>query len=241
MTAMDRLPRGVTLDLFDEAEASAPAAPEPAVAAAPSRADATTARERRPLLVDGDAAATWTRVASEILGWFGAHGVPARDAVVLVPFVQLIDPLRRALAAAGAGWLPRIETPRTLAESLGPPVPADPGAPTREPALDRLIVRDLLLGQAWCAEWSRRDGLGFDQAVGRLVTTVYDILDAIAARPPADRAAAWSALRAQLPPSGQRERDLAVVAAHWAATAAAPRTDALFALRPAAWVAPAPD
>lgn len=250
MTAMDRLPRGTTLDLFAEVEAAAPRPPagETAQTAqtavggpAPARRPgddppAATNAERRTLDVPGGTDAIWRAVAAELAGWFAASDVSWRDAVVLVPFVQLIDPLRRALAAPAGGWLPRVETPRTLAESLGPPPPVDPGAPTRVPALDRLLARRLLLGQAWCVEWARRDGLGFDQAVGRLVTTVHELLDAMAARPPAARDAAWQALRAALPPSGQRERDLALVAVHWAATAPPPRTDALYALQPAGWI-----
>ena len=38
----------------------------------------------------------------------------------MLPFVQLLAPARRAFAGRGA-WLPRIETTRTLAASLGPP------------------------------------------------------------------------------------------------------------------------
>jgi ATP-dependent helicase/nuclease subunit B len=164
------------------------------------------------------------------------RGVDRREAVVLVPFVQLIDPLRRTLAAGG-GWMPRVETARTLAESLGPTLDAPAGAPTLSPSIDRLIARKLLLGQRWGAEWSRRDGLGFDQAIGRLVATVHELLQAMAATPPGRRATTWTELEGLLPASGRRERDLAAIAVRWAAMAAPPRTDALFALRPSAWIA----
>jgi len=141
--------------------------------------------------------------------WMDERDVVLREAVVLVPFVQLIDPLRRSLAAAG-GWMPRVETARTLAESLAPAPDADAGAPTLSPPIDRLIARKLLLGQRWGVTWSLRDGLGFDQAIGRLVATVHELLHAMATKPPTRRAAAWAELERALPPGGRRERDSGV-------------------------------
>jgi len=223
MPAMKDLPRGSTLDLFaDEGAAVDP----PLVAAS----------ERRQIEAGTDVASAWRATAAAIRAWMDERGVDRREAVVLVPFVQLIDPLRRALAAGG-GWMPRVETARTLAEGLGPATEAPGGAPTLAPPIDRLIARKLLLGQRWGAEWSRRDGLGFDQAIGRLVATVHELLHAMATKPPAARAATWAELERVLPPFGRRERDLAAIAVRWAALAPPPRTDALFTLRPSAWIA----
>ena len=158
---MKELPRGQTMDLFaDEAIAESRPAAE---------------AERRPLAASSDVGTAWREAARAIDRWLDERGIERRDAVVLVPFVQLIDPLRRGLASTG-GWMPRVETARTLAESIGPADEATPGAPTLSPPIDRLIARKLLLGQRWGLEWSRRDGLGFDQAIGRLVATVPELL-----------------------------------------------------------------
>ncbi len=223
MPAMKDLPRGRTLDLF--ANDMAADDPRPAATA-----------ERREIDAETDVASAWRATATAIRDWMDERGVDRREAVVLVPFVQLIDPLRRTLAAGG-GWMPRVETARTLAESLAPAPDAAGGAPTLSPPIDRLIARKLLLGQRWGVEWSRRDGLGFDQAIGRLVATVHELLQAMATKPPAGRAAAWEELERALPPSGRRERDLAAIAVRWAALAPPPRTDALFGLSPSAWIA----
>ena len=219
---MKHLPRGRTLDLF---------ADEPAQAEA-----SIVAHEQRRMEVTTDVSSAWRAVATEVTEWLVARGIDRREAIVLVPFVHLIDPLRRALAA-GDGWLPRVETTRTLTEGLAPaPVAAD-GAPTLSAPIDRLIARKLLLGQRWGADWSRRDGLGFDQAIGRLVVTAHELLRAIGERAPASRAATWTALEQALTPTGRRERDLAAIAVRWAALAPPPRSDVLFESRPSAWVA----
>ena len=220
---MKDLPRGTTLDLFADETAA-----DDALAAA--------AGERREIEAGADVASAWRATAAAIRAWLDERGVDRREAVVLVPFVQLIDPLRRALAAGG-GWMPRVETARTLADSLGPARDATGAAPTLSPPIDRLISRKLLLGERWGVEWSRRDGLGFDQAIGRLVATVHELLNAMATKPPAERAVAWAALERAVPPGGRRERDLAAIAVRWAALSPPPRTDALFGLRPSAWIA----
>jgi len=114
---MKDLPRGSTLDLFADQGA---AVDPPLVAAS----------ERRQIEAGTDVASAWRATAAAIRAWMDERGVDRREAVVLVPFVQLIDPLRRALAAGG-GWMPRVETARTLAEGLGPATEAPGGAPTR--------------------------------------------------------------------------------------------------------------
>ena len=84
--------------------------------------------------------------------------------------------LRAVRAAPGAGaagrsprlggWMPRIETTRTLAASLGPP----PTAARRELASrlgPRHLARDAALSRrAWGGDWPRRDPRGFAQACG---------------------------------------------------------------------------
>ena len=114
---MKDLPRGKTLDLF--ADETAADDPRPAAA-----------EERRRIEPGTDIASAWRATATAIRGWLEERGVDRRDAVVLVPFVQLIDPLRRALAA-DSGWMPRVETARTLAEGLNPAADAAGGLSMR--------------------------------------------------------------------------------------------------------------
>ena len=104
--------------------------------------------------------------------------------------------LRRSSSTRCAGPSPRpvagcraSRRPGRWPKASGPATDAAGGAPTLSPPIDRLIARKLLLGQRWGAEWSRRDGLGFDQAIGRLVATVHELLHAMATKPPAGRAA----------------------------------------------------
>jgi ATP-dependent helicase/nuclease subunit B len=66
-----------------------------------------------------------------------------RDVVVLVPFVQLVEPARRAFAAHG-GWQPRIETTATLA--LAPPALPAVGQLAGAPVLDALTLAQMLRG-----------------------------------------------------------------------------------------------
>ena len=167
-----------------------------------------------------------------------SHAVEPRDAVVLLPFVQLLPLARRAFAARG-GLLPRIETTRTLAASLGPPRPDAADAPTLDPAFDAVLARQMLSAQDWGAAWRRHDRRGFDRAAGRLVATAHAAVRACAGVAPDARDPWWAALRETLGPGagpGGRERALARIALEWAALAPPPDTDRLFALRPAAWV-----
>jgi ATP-dependent helicase/nuclease subunit B len=182
------------------------------------------------------AGAFWADLAAEAQAWFAAAGVLARDAIVLLPFAQLLAPARSAFAQAG-GWQPRIETTHTLRASLGPALTA--GAPGRDPVADRLTAAGLLRSQAWGAAWLRRDARAFDQGAAALADTAQALAQAAQAVPPAQREGWWERARAELAPiagPGARERALARIALEWAASAEAPATDALFTLRPAAWL-----
>ena len=181
----------------------------------------------------------WPALVRRALGWAGERGVNLRDTIILLPFAQLLAPARREWARAG-GWMPRIETTQTLARSLGPGEPPGAGQISFDVALDRLTARSLLLrSQAWAAAWLRRDRRGFDHAVAALVTTAHELARAAAAVAPHERAGYWrkgrATLAAQTGP-GATERALARVAFEWAAAMATPPTDALFDLRPAAWI-----
>lgn len=186
---------------------------------------------------DGD---RWASIARRIAAWASGQGVALRDAVVLVPFAQLLPEARRAFAPLG-GWMPRIETTKTLAASLGPPPPAQAGQVSFDPTLDALSAAALLRSQNWGASWARHDARGFEQAVGALVATAHELVRAAAALPPSARTGHWAAARELLAPMagpGASERLLARVALEWASVAPAPATDRLFnALQPAAWIA----
>jgi ATP-dependent helicase/nuclease subunit B len=186
---------------------------------------------------DGD---RWTAIAASITAWAAGQGVALRDAIVLVPFAQLLPEARRTFARSG-GWMPRIETTKTLAASLGPSPPAQPGQVSFDPTLDALSAAALLRSQHWGAAWERRDARGFEQALSALVATAHELVRAAAVLPPSMRAAHWTAARELLTPMagpGASERLLGRVALEWASLAPAPATDRLFgAPPPAAWIA----
>ena len=182
----------------------------------------------------------WAAIAARIAAWANEQAVALRDAVVLVPFAQLLPEARAAFAQRG-GWMPRIETTRSLAASLGPAEPARLGELSFDPMLDALSASALLRSQAWGAAWARRDARGFEQAARDVAVGAQALARAAAALPPRARAAHWAAARALLMPMsgpGATERLLVRVALEWASVAPAPPTDRLFgALAPAAWIA----
>jgi ATP-dependent helicase/nuclease subunit B len=115
----------------------------------------------------------WAPVASQVAAWAQSGSVELRDAVVLLPFAQLLPLARQAFAQAG-GWSPRVETTRTLAASLGPQAPAERGQITQDAAVDALSAAQLLRSQAWGAAWAARDPRGFEQAVDQVVATAHE-------------------------------------------------------------------
>ena len=199
----------------------------------------TTARpaaagERLAIEAGTDIASAWRATAAAIRAWLdqraSTDATPSsscRSSSSSIPCAALwrraaADATRRTARTWPKAWALR-PTRRRCADA--------------SPPIDRLIARKLLLGQRWGVEWSRRDGLGFDQAIGRLVATVHELLRAMATKPPAGQAAAWVELERTVAPGGRRERDLAAIAVRWAALAPPPRTDALFGLRPSAFIA----
>lgn len=174
----------------------------------------------------------WAGVAGCVRDQLRVHGVAPRDAVVLVPFAALIEPLRGAFAAE-AGWQPRVETVQTLVASLGPGEDALPGHCSGDLALDRLQALE------WLARLDASGG-GRSEAASLMAEAAVALLLASAAQPPAGRAA-WQARVLQALPSpgdgvGALEAALLRAAAAWAADAPAPASDRLYTHRPAAWV-----
>jgi ATP-dependent helicase/nuclease subunit B len=180
----------------------------------------------------------WPEIAEHTAAWIATHSIVLRDAIVLVPFLEMLAPARRAFASLGV-WMPRIETTQTLAGSLGPPggLRSDAGF---DAALDTLVAMQLLARESWGAEWSRRDPRGFEHGAKRIVAAAHELGRAVAAVVPDERPAWWETARAALRSTGGaggKERVLAQIALEWAAAAPAPATDRLFALRPSAWIA----
>lgn len=179
----------------------------------------------------------WPALARRVTDELRARGVPACDAVVLLPQADLLAPARAAFAALG-GWQPRVETTRTLADTLGPPPRREARAPSGDVVTDTLRAAALLRESPWGASWARDDPRGFAQAVASVVDSARALAQAAAARPGA-RARWWDAAREQLgwiTGPGQTERALARVALEWAAVDDAAPTDRLFDHRPGAWV-----
>ncbi len=189
---------------------------------------------------DGAAETRWEEIAAACADWARQASLSWRDAVVLVPFVELLAPARHAFARLGT-WMPRIETTRTLAASLGPQ-PAVDAESSFDAALDTLVATQLLARERWGAEWMRRDRRGFEHAAARVATTARELARAASSRAPSERGVWWQAARDALdggvagPTS--LERQLARIAIEWAANAPeAASTDRLFNLRPSAWIA----
>jgi ATP-dependent helicase/nuclease subunit B len=190
------------------------------------------------LSVTATPAALWASVAAEAGGWLARRGLAARDAVLLVPYAQLLAPARQAFAAR-PGWQPRIETTATLAAALAPPPLPAVGQLSFDRTLDALSAATLLRSRPFGADWARHDRRGFDLAVAAIVDAAQALTHAAHERPPAQRSGWWSQLRAALPGAGgpgALEGALLALAAAWAEAAPAPATDALFMLQPAAWI-----
>ncbi|MFT7724589.1 MAG: PD-(D/E)XK nuclease family protein [Roseateles sp.] len=187
-----------------------------------------------------DIAAFWQRVAGACAGWLAGQGAPLRDAVLLLPFAQQLAPARRAFLARG-GWQPRITTSHSLAAALGPTPLAAPDQLSGDAAIDAFTADRLLADQSWVQPLRRGSPRDYRVAVARLVGTAQALARAAAQVPPDERPAFLDVARQRLAAldagPGVLERALAQVALAWVATdERRPATDALFALRPSAWI-----
>ena len=183
-------------------------------------------------------AGLWHAVALHAQAWLAQRGLSPRDAVLLLPYAALLAPARAAWAALG-GWQPRIETPLTLAATLGPPVAPAPGLCSGDRTLDGLSASLLLRGLPWGADWAARDPAGFARIVGSLVDAAQALRGAALQRAPAARDAFWAAVREALPAAAgpaATEALLLRVAVEWAATTGSSASDRLFEHRPSAWL-----
>ena len=189
---------------------------------------------------DSTGEARWDDIAADCADWARQASVSWRDAVVIVPFVELLAPARRAFARLGT-WMPRIETTRTLAASLGPPTASD-GESSFDAALDTLVATHPFGAPALARQQLRRDRRGFEHAAQRVAATARELARAASSMAATSRPAWWQAARDALDgavggPAGL-EKQLARIAVEWAANAPeASSTDRLFEHRPSAWIA----
>ncbi len=197
--------------------------------------------DREPLETPGGsagAALLWRPFARRVADWSAARGVDPRDAIVLLPFAQLLAAARAAFADL-ASWLPRIETTQTLAASLGPAARAEAMQLGLDLPTDLLAAQRLLAAQSWARETWGSDPRAMAHAAAALVDTAHGLWRAASAVAPMQRDAYWGRARALLGPlegPGAAERRLARVALEWAALGIVPLTDRLFGLRPGAWI-----
>jgi ATP-dependent helicase/nuclease subunit B len=198
--------------------------------------------------VAGPVADLWAEVASQTLAWLSKAALPARDAVLLLPFAALLPPARAAFARAG-GWQPRVETCLTLAGSLGPAAAPAPGQCSGDVALDVLTAGNLLRRQAWAQEFVVRDAAGFAGVTQSFVDAAQAVRQAALERAPEAREAYWADLQSRvLVASGPAAREASLLrgAVEWAAGSlqpspnvspnVSPNTEACFAHRPSAWI-----
>ncbi|MFM8898544.1 MAG: PD-(D/E)XK nuclease family protein [Burkholderiales bacterium] len=186
----------------------------------------------------------WGDIANSIGTWCNSQAIPLRDVCVLVPLSAHLSLARTAFAQATSmgQWVPRIDTPQTLALSLAPPPICMPGQISFDVARDRLLAEELLAPHLARTAWAGRDAPGRALMVAQVTELAHQLARTAQALPPAQRESFWANARSRLMEGsaagtpGHSERLLAQVALAWAALAPAAQTDALFLHRPAAWV-----
>ncbi|MBB2485550.1 PD-(D/E)XK nuclease family protein [Mitsuaria sp. WAJ17] len=191
-----------------------------------------------PLGLGDGARPFWEAAVQRMAGWMQARGVQSRDAVVLLPFAQHLASARRAWRSTGL-WQPRMETTHSLASALGPSPLSQGLQISFDAAIDVLNARQLLAGQSWAEDLRRQDARAWQLALQHLVEAAQALARHAHALGPQGRQAFWPRARQALQQSGPAdlEQALALVALEWAASdSRVPATDALFSLRPSAWV-----
>ena len=209
-----------------------------------------------------DASAAWQAWARDASLWLRARAAEPRSALVTLPVGAVLSAARQAWAQAVGGWVPRIETIASLAEthSWARATPAlDPSAQevfgaalSLDAIEDRMLAARSLGRQAWAKQWASRDRRGYEFAVDQVVDAAHVWLKALQSIPPEARVARIEGWRATLGeqvggPSaaggaagpGGRERLLLAWALEWAAASADAglAMDAVFSERPSAWLA----
>ncbi len=160
-----------------------------------------------------------------------ANGWHPSRVVVLVPYAQMMDALRRRwMAISPSGFPPRFESTRNWAATLGPFVPG-------RTDISGDVARDSLIAGHWIDRVAGRTPGPELRAtlVKRLVEAAHQLVPVAAAQPPERRLAWAEALRAeQIPasPTLQWESLVASLALTWAGVSAF-ATDVLWSDRAA--------
>ncbi len=191
-----------------------------------------------PLGLGDGARPFWDAAVQRITAWMREQGVQSRDAIVLLPFAQQLASARRAWRGTGL-WPPRMETSHSLASALGPSPLSQGLQISFDAAIDALNARQLLAGQSWARDLLAQDPRAYQLALRHLVEAAQALARHAYTLGPQGREAFWPRARQALQHGGPAdlERALALVALEWAANdSRAPATDALFNLRPSAWV-----
>ena len=201
-----------------------------------------------------DAALAWQGWAREASVWLRTQGAEPKSALVTLPVGAVLAAARQAWAQAVGGWVPRIETIASLAEthSWARATPAlDSSAQevfgaalSLDTIEDRLQAARSLGRQAWARQWSTRDRRGYEFALDQVVDSAHAWSRALQATPPPERPSLLDAWRDTLQAHmgqgpGGRERLLLAWALEWAAASAecGLAMDAVYAERPSAWLA----
>jgi ATP-dependent helicase/nuclease subunit B len=159
-----------------------------------------------------DGWALWVRRIEQHLA---QHRLSPDRLLVLLPYIQLVEPARRAWAARHpSGFAPRLETTRNWASSLAAwsPAPSDPcGDMARDSLVAQALVDRLAMG--------RSDPSLRAELVARLVDVSRQLAPLAAAVPPAQRAVWAEEKRLALAPGPHWESALASLALAWVGSA----------------------
>lgn len=160
-----------------------------------------------------------------------ANGWHPSRVVVLVPYAQMMDALRRRwMAVSPSGFPPRFESTRNWAATLGPFVPG-------RTDISGDVARDSLIAGHWIDRVAGRTPGSELRAtlVSRLVEAAHQLMPVAAAQPPQRRMIWAEALRAEQVPASptlQWESLVASLALTWAGVSAF-ATDVLWSDRAA--------
>ena len=171
-----------------------------------------------------------------------------------LPVGAVLAAARQAWAQEVGGWVPRIETIASLAEThswaratptlVAAEREAFAAALSLDAIEDRMQAARSLGRQAWARQWASRDRRGYEFALDQVVDAAHTWLRALQATPPRgrpERVDSWrNALQEQMGQGpGGRERLLLAWALEWVVASAQSglAMDAVYEERPAAWLA----
>jgi ATP-dependent helicase/nuclease subunit B len=189
-----------------------------------------------PLDLAPSAALDW--LAQETRHWLTNTGLEARDAIVLLPQIQLLPAVRDAFARLG-GWQPQVDTLETWALRRGSGS-AEP-APGADPGRDLTHALLLLQTQPWADEMATRRPEILKEAAAELVQSVAQLVTGAQVQAPQAAQAYWAQVQGLArgrQGQGAWHHGLLQLAVRWAMQSAEslPTLAPAAAVLPAAWV-----